>query len=182
MLPSHRSFLTVNVKGPAVNFTCGADVMSGRSLPFERFVRVLKPTRSLHDFVCALKREHRLVRREAEEYAADRLVMRLPPLGLLRGGMHVAEAALERAVVEDRCRAGAVVESVDHLARLVNRPGRGEAYHRVFLQAQLTGLADRFPDFGKTAQQEGARRTQPSFDLRQLRLDDLVFAHPLAGA
>src|ERR1700686_1280648 len=52
-----------------------------------------------------LKSEHRRIRREAEEDAADRLVMRLLPLGLLRGGMHVAEAALEWAVVEDRRRA-----------------------------------------------------------------------------
>ena len=42
----------------------------------------------------------------AEEDAADRLVMRLPRLGLLRGGMHVAEAALKRAVVEDRRSTG----------------------------------------------------------------------------
>jgi hypothetical protein len=58
--------------------------------------------------------------------------------------MHVAEAMLERAVVENRRRTGAVIEGVDHLTRLVNRPGRGEADHRVFLQAQLAGLADRY--------------------------------------
>jgi hypothetical protein len=64
--------------------------------------------RSSHDFVLALKSEHRRIRREAKEDAADRLVMRLPPLGLLRGGVHVAEAALERAVVEDRRSTGAL--------------------------------------------------------------------------
>ena len=48
--------------------------------------------------------------------------MRLPPLGLLRGGMHVAEAVLERAVVEDGPRAGAVIERVDDLASLVDGP------------------------------------------------------------
>ena len=63
--------------------------------------------RSLHEFVAALKSEHRGIRREAEEDPADRLVMRLAPLGLLGGGVHVAEAALERAVVENRRRAGA---------------------------------------------------------------------------
>ena len=41
--------------------------------------------------------------------------------------MHVAEAALERAVVEDGRRDGAVIERVDDLASLVDGPGRGEA-------------------------------------------------------
>jgi hypothetical protein len=41
--------------------------------------------------------------------------------------MHVAEAALERAVVEDGRRASAVIERVDDLASLVDGPGRGEA-------------------------------------------------------
>jgi hypothetical protein len=63
--------------------------------------------RSLHDFV-SLRGEHRRIGREVAEDAADRLVMRLPPLGLLRGGVHVAEAALERAVVEDRRSTGAL--------------------------------------------------------------------------
>ena len=72
--------------------------------------------------------------------------------------MHVAEAALEWAVVEDRRRAGAVIEGVDDIASLVNRPGRGESDRRVLLQAQLAGLADRLPNLGETAQQEGARR------------------------
>jgi hypothetical protein len=49
------------------------------------------------------KQTHRM-RREAEEDVADRFIMRLPPLGLLQGGMRVAEAALARAVVEDRRR------------------------------------------------------------------------------
>jgi len=80
------------------------------------------------------KSEHRRVEREAEEDSADRLVMGLPRLGLLRGGMHVAKAALERAVVEDRRRTGAVIEAVDNLASLVDGPGRGEADLRVLLQ------------------------------------------------
>jgi hypothetical protein len=61
-------------------------------------------------------------------------VMGLPRLGLLRGGMHVAKAALEWAVVEDRRRTGAVIEAVDNLASLVDGPGRGEADLRVLLQ------------------------------------------------
>src|SRR5271169_3827679 len=107
--------------------------------------------RSSQEFLNRLESEHRRIRRKAKEDASDRLVMRLPPLGLLRGGMHVAEAALERAVVEDRRGAGAVIEGVDDLASLVNRPGRGEADLGVMLQAQLAGVADRFPDIGETA-------------------------------
>jgi hypothetical protein len=64
--------------------------------------------RSLHDFMGALKSEHRRIRCEAEKDSADRLEMGLPALGLLRGVMHVAEAALEWAAVEDRRRAGSV--------------------------------------------------------------------------
>jgi hypothetical protein len=45
--------------------------------------------------------------RGSEENAADRLVVRLPPLGLLGSCLHVPEAALKRAVVEDRGRASA---------------------------------------------------------------------------
>src|SRR6516165_6750149 len=107
--------------------------------------------RSSQEFPNRLKSEHRRIRREAEEDSADRLVMRLPRLGLLRGGMHVAKAALERAVVEDRRRTGAVIKGVDDVASLVDGPGRGEADLRVVLEAQLAGLADRFPDFGETA-------------------------------
>src|SRR6516165_7744692 len=132
--------------------------------------------RSSQEFPNRLESEHRRIRREAEEDTADRLVMRLSPLGLLRGGMHVAEAALEWAVVEDRRRAGAVIEGVDDLASLVNGPGRGEADHRVLLQAQLAGLANHFPDLVETGQHEGARRAKPCLGLRPLRLDHLVFA------
>src|SRR5271166_6027763 len=110
--------------------------------------------RSLHDFVLALKSEHRRIRCKAEEDTADRLVMCLPPLCLLRGGMHVAKAALERVVVKDRRRTSAVIEGVDDLTSLVNGPGRGEADLRVMLQAQFAGVAHRFPDLGETAQQE----------------------------
>src|SRR6516165_6937746 len=132
--------------------------------------------RSSQEFPNRLESEHRRIRREAEEDTADRLVMRLSPLGLLRGGMHVAEAALERAVVEDRRRTGAVIEGVDDLASLVDGPGRGEADRRVLLQAQLAGLADRYPDLMEAAEQEGARRAKPRLGLRPLRLDHLVLA------
>src|SRR5215472_5876440 len=97
------------------------------------------------------------IRCKAKEYSADCLVMRLPTLGLLRGSMHIAEAALERAVIEDRCRTGAVIKGIDDLASLVNRPRRSKADHGVLREAELSGLGDRFPDFGKTAQQVGTR-------------------------
>src|SRR5260370_19535969 len=102
-----------------------------RALLFESWRECIEPRRGLYDFVASLKSEHRGIGRKAEEDTADRLVMRLPPLGLLRGGMHVAEAALERTVVEDRRSTSAVIEGVDDLASLVNGPGRGEADLRV---------------------------------------------------
>src|SRR5271155_4427936 len=105
MLPSHSSCLTEKVKGPAVNLVFGtACIMSGHS-GLGHWRQRRKLTRSSQAFVTALESEHRAIGRKAEEHRADRLEMRLPPLGLLRGGMHVAEAALERAVVEDRRRA-----------------------------------------------------------------------------
>src|SRR5215470_7574831 len=91
--------------------------------------------------------------------------MRLPSLGLLRGGVHVAETALEWAVVEDRRRARAVIEGIDDLPSLVNDPGRGEADNRVLLQVQLAGLTHCVPNPGQTAQQIRARRAQPCLGL-----------------
>ena len=102
--------------------------------------------------------------------------MRLPPLGLLRGGMHVAKAPFERAVVENRRSTAAVIEGVDDLASLMDGPGRRQADFRILLQAQLTGRADCFPDFGETAEQVGARGAQPCLGLCPLRLDHLVLA------
>lgn len=109
----------------------------------------------------ALECEHRRIRCETEEDAADRLVMRLSSLGLLRGRVHVTEAAFERAVVEDRRRSRAVIEGVDDLACLIDGPGCGEADLCVLLQVKLTGLANRVPNLGETAQQEAARRAEP---------------------
>ena len=55
-----------------------------------------------------LEREHHRIRCEAEEDAADRLVMRLSPPSLLRGGMHVAKEARSKwrnfAVRKSLCR------------------------------------------------------------------------------
>ena len=46
-------------------------------------------------------------------------------LALLGHGVQVAEAPLERILVEDRGGAGGVIDEVDHLARLLD----GEAGH-----------------------------------------------------
>jgi len=95
MLPSHSSCLTVNVRGPAVNLVFSiAAAMLGHSMLMGSS-ECSKPVRSLHDFG-RLKSEHCRVRRKTEEHPADRLIMRLAALRLLRGGMHVAKAALER--------------------------------------------------------------------------------------
>jgi hypothetical protein len=48
-------------------------------------------------------------------------------LALLGPGVDVAQAALERVLVEHRRGAGGVVDARDDVARLLDRPGRGEA-------------------------------------------------------
>jgi hypothetical protein len=65
--------------------------------------------------------------------------MRLPPLGLMRG-RHVAEAALERAVVEYRRRAGAVVDCVQRL--LGNRDMAKSYFDKVMLAARADRVLD----------------------------------------
>src|SRR5580704_13780422 len=101
MLPSHNSCLTANVRGPAVNF-CDACAISHSFL-------VGESVKNSDDYctICSCAKT------QTSPYPARGRrglgVMRLPPLGLLRGGMHVAEAALERAFVEDGRRAGAVI-------------------------------------------------------------------------
>src|ERR1700722_1131467 len=111
MLPSHNSCLTANVRGPAVNF-CDACAISHSFL-------VGESVKNSDDYctICSCAKNANIAVSGArpKRTSADRLVMRLPPLGLLRGGMHVAEAALERAFVEDGRRAGAVIERVDDL-------------------------------------------------------------------
>src|SRR5690348_10946875 len=61
----------------------------------------------------ASESEHHRIRLEAEQDAADRFVMRLPPLRLLQYRMHIPEPAFKRTIVEDRRRPGAVIEAVD---------------------------------------------------------------------
>jgi hypothetical protein len=66
--------------------------------------------------------------------------MRLPPLGLMRG-RHVAEAALERAVVEYRRRAGAVVDCVQ---RLLGSRDMAKSYSDKVMLAARAGTGSRF--------------------------------------
>ena len=61
----------------------------------------------------------------------DRLEMPLGALHLLRDRVDIAKAALERGGVEDRRRAGGMVELGDDETGLLDRPGRGQPDGRV---------------------------------------------------
>src|SRR6202023_3850217 len=71
--------------------------------------------------------EHPSFRRQAQKNLADGFEMDRAALSLLGAGVDVAQAALEWVLVEDRVRAGEVVDRRDDIARLLDRPGRGEA-------------------------------------------------------
>src|SRR3981081_4151234 len=51
---------------------------------------------------------------QTEQESTDVFVMIAPRLELVGDGVHVAEASLERAVLENRVRAGQCVGGVDH--------------------------------------------------------------------
>src|ERR1700693_1391952 len=71
--------------------------------------------------------EHPALGRQAEEDLPDGFEMDRAALALLGPGVDVAQAALEWVLVEDRVRAGDVVDRRDDIARLLDGPGRGEA-------------------------------------------------------
>src|SRR5262249_9384310 len=75
-----------------------------------------KPVRTFPDH--ALKPLRRLDTQQREACALEIREMRLP---LRQRCMHVAKAALERAALEDRGRAGRAVTEVDHRGRLLHR-------------------------------------------------------------
>src|SRR6516162_7906009 len=108
--------------------------------------------------------------------------MNRPALALLGAGVDVAQAALERVLVEDRGRAGRAIHHGDDIARLVDRPGRRQAQPDVLLVTELTGALGLVPHRGEGLVDEGARRTQTRFALSDLRLDYVVFAQGAAGA
>ena len=64
-------------------------------------------------------------------------------LDLLRDGVHVAEAALEFVGAEHGGGARHVIGGIDHLGRLMDGPGRGDAHRRAVFLAELAGLGHR---------------------------------------
>src|SRR5271165_1625534 len=72
---------------------------------------------------------------QAEEVLADGLEMLLPSLQLLRDGVDVPEAALERVFFKDRSRSGGMVGHVDDDNRLVDRKGRGQTDRHALFEA-----------------------------------------------
>src|SRR5467141_3086044 len=85
--------------------------------------------------------------RVAEQYLADGLVMGIARLNLLREGVEVAEAALERAPREDRIDPGGLVGPVG------DRDGAGDG-----VRAGEAGL-------GAVGHVDRCRRTRPPVDL-----------------
>src|SRR5438445_366384 len=119
---------------------------------------------------------------EAHQILADRLEMLLPPLQLLRHAVDVAEAALERVLVEDRRRARRLIEDIDHLQRGVDREGRGEADRHPLVERQMTARRDRRGGRLERAEQPVPRRRKTRLGPRDLRLDHIVVAHRVARA
>src|SRR5882724_10587413 len=102
--------------------------------------------------------------------------MFLTALQLLRYRVDVAEAALDRVLLEDRRRSGGVVGGVDDLQRLVDGEGRSESDLHPLVEGDPTGALDLGGDLLERAQQEGARAGKPRFGLGDLRLDQMVVA------
>src|SRR5260370_32452831 len=103
-------------------------------------------------------------------------------LALLGPGVDVAHPAFERVVLENRRGPGRVIDDRDDVARLMDRPGRGEAQLRVVFGADGAGALSLLPHLADHAPQVGARRFEPRLALRDLRLDDIVLAQRALGA
>ena len=82
--------------------------------------------------------------------------MELPPLQLPRDRVDVAEAALERAALEDGRGAGGVIDDVDDLLRLMDRERRGEANQHALLDGELARTADATPDLLQRGEEKAA--------------------------
>src|ERR1700736_4168306 len=92
--------------------------------------------------------EHAALRRQAEEDLADGFEMDGPALALLGPGVDVAQAALERVVVEGRGRAGGAVDRGDDVAGLLYRPGRGEPQTGMLFPREVAVLLGLVPHLG----------------------------------
>jgi hypothetical protein len=121
-------------------------------------------------------------RRQAQKNLPDGFEMDRAALALLGPGVDVAQAALEWVLVEDRVRAGDVVDARDDIARLLDRPGRGEAQLPVPFGREVAVALGILPHVLEGCVDRGARRAQFRLALRDLGLDDVVLAQGLAGA
>src|SRR5438477_9271115 len=120
--------------------------------------------------------EHPSLGRQAEEDLADGFEMHRAALALLGPGVNVAQAAFERVLVEDRVRAGDVIDRRDDIARLLDRPGRGEAQLPVPFGREVAVALGILPHVLERRVDRGARRAQFRLALRDLGLDGIVLA------
>src|SRR5579859_3426267 len=120
--------------------------------------------------------EKRGLRLQPEQILADELVMRFATLELLRDGVDVAEASLERAILEDRVRAGQAVRGVDDRGRFVRGVGGGQSYGDLLVDGQDAVVRDGVPDLAKRLVQIGARSAKACFRHRYGGLDRRILA------
>src|SRR5271168_2043632 len=96
------------------------------------------------DFAGTLPK-HAAFGREPEEDLPDGFEMDRAALALLGPGVDVAQAALERVLVKDRGGARGAIDRSNNVARLLDRPGRGEAQLPVPLGRELAVAFGVFP-------------------------------------
>ena len=94
--------------------------------------------------------------------------MLLPALQLLRDGVDVAEAALERVFFEDCGRAGGVIGRVDDTQLLVDCKGRREPDYHPLLEGEPARALDLGSDLLQRLVQKRTGRAQPRLRLRYL--------------
>src|SRR6476469_2115370 len=102
--------------------------------------------------------------------------MAQPPLQLLGHGVDIAEAALQRMVLEDRGGAGGRIGEVYGLACLVDGMGCGHPDRDPLLDRDGRAVAEILPDIGHRLQYEAARGAEIDFGLRQPGLNNGVVA------
>src|SRR6201981_3955692 len=99
---------------------------------------------------------------------ANGLEMLLAALHLLRDGVDVAEASLERVRFEDRARSGGMIGHIDDPHRLVDSKGRGEPDHHPLLERDMTRSLDLPGDLLERLVQPSASGAETCFGLRYI--------------
>jgi hypothetical protein len=121
--------------------------------------------------------QKRPLRTKPEQELANVLVVRAPRLELLGYGMHIAEAPLERPVLEYRIRAGQTVDAVHHGRGLVGGMRGCQPHGYLLLDVQHARARHVLPDLRQRLLQVCARRAQPSLGQRHRSLDRCVFSN-----